>query len=56
MKDLTRNRALQPRTVRAGLHTLPPGSGRHLKFDLHGQQAGLKSSHIPVNAQIAKVR
>ena len=27
----------------------------NLEFDLHSQKAGLKSSNIPVNSQIAKV-
>jgi len=36
-------------------HCLLFRPGVNLEFDLHGQQAGLKSSNIPVNSQIAKV-
>jgi phosphatidylserine decarboxylase len=36
-------------------HCLLFRPGVNLEFDLHGQKAGLKSSNIPVNAQIAKV-
>ena len=36
-------------------HCLIFRPGVNLEFDLHGQQAGLKSSNIPVNSQIAKV-
>ena len=36
-------------------HCLLFRSGVNLKFDLHGQTAGLKSSNIPVNSRIAKL-
>ena len=36
-------------------HCLLFRPGVYLEFDLHGQTAGLTSSNVPVNSQIAKV-